>query len=206
MPVPVAVLVEGPSDVAAVRTLLGRTTGAPTSGVDLVAMGGATNLGHALDGLGHVSTPVDGPGLVLGEGVRVLGLCDAAEASLTARQLQRRGVPVADGSDLPRFGFHVCTADLEEELIRAVGVEDVLALLEDLGLTVRFERFRAQPAWQGRDTAAQLRRFAGSASGRKELLAGALAAAVPVPPPPLAALLADIRTVAELVTHAHPSG
>jgi len=183
MPAPVVVLVEGRSDVAAVQALLDRAaTPVPPDGyeLELVAMGGATNLGHALDALDIRTVE------------RVLGLCDAGEAPLTARMLQRRGVPVTGPDDLPRFGFQVCVADLEEELIRTVGVENVLALLDDLGLAGRFERFRTQPAWQGRATAAQLRRFAGSASGRKELLAGAMAAAAPAPPPPLAALLDDI--------------
>ncbi len=53
----------------------------------------------------------------------------------------------------------VCVADLEDELIRAVGaagVEEVVAAEGDLET---FRHFQRQPAWRGRPVDAQLRRW-----------------------------------------------
>ena len=61
----------------------------------------------------------------------------------------------------------MCHRDLEDELIRALGldaVEDVLAARHELGL---FRSFQQQPAWRGRQPEEQLRRFLGTYSGRK---------------------------------------
>jgi hypothetical protein len=51
----------------------------------------------------------------------------------------------------------------------------VLDLLEPLGLRARFAIFQHQPEWRERPLHQQLRRFAGTSSGRKALFAGALA-------------------------------
>ena len=68
---------------------------------------------------------------------------------------------------MERLGFYVCGADLEDELIRALGaaaVEDVVDAHGDLG---PFRTLQKQPAWQGRLTEEQLRRFMGSGGRRK---------------------------------------
>jgi hypothetical protein len=65
------------------------------------------------------------------------------------------------------LGFFVCDADLEDELIRALGtaaVEQVIASEGELG---SFRRFQAQPFQQAQDHQAQLRRFMGTRAGRK---------------------------------------
>lgn len=176
---PVLVLLEGPSDVAALTEVLARRRPqVPRSAYRLVDMGGVTNTAA------HLRAAAD-------LGARALGLCDAGEAWVVARALQRRGVPVAGPADLPRHGFQVCRRDLEEELIRALGVGTCLALLDDLGLGARFRTFSTQPAWLGRPVAERLHRFAGVASGRKVRLARAMAARLPpeAVPPPMAVLV-----------------
>lgn len=147
---PVVVLVEGPSDARVVE-LLARD--ADLAGVvETVSMGGVTNVGR------HVRRLAEGGGDPV-----VLGLCDAGER----RFLER--------ADPPLDGIFVCHRDLEEELIRAVGAVGVLDVLGDLGERGRFRTFQGQPEWRGRPLPDQLRRFAGTRSGRKEALAAELA-------------------------------
>ncbi len=159
------VLLEGRSDVAAVRAVAaayGLTAGLHR--YQLVDMGGVTNIRRHLAHIRSRSEPV-----------RVVGMCDAAEAHVFLRALQvdRDGRQREGG--LAELGFYVCEADLEDELIRALGAERVLDLLRRLGLQPRFAAFRRQPAWRDRPLHEQLHRFAGVASGRKTLLAGAFA-------------------------------
>ena len=176
-PDPVHVLLEGTSDVAAVRVAAG-LAGRDPSAVTLVALGGATNARR-----------------VLGELVparhSVLGLCDRNEAPYVLRALNHVGYAVRDVESLPRHGFWVCDRDLEEELIRAAGATRALEVLETTRLSTSFATFTRQPAWGGRPFADQLRPFAGAGSGRRELLAGALPAALTAEelPLPLAGLV-----------------
>jgi hypothetical protein len=170
------VLLEGPSDVAAVRAV------AAAYGVtdsvhryQLVDMGGVTNIRRHLAAFREASTPV-----------RVIGMCDAGEARFFARALRVNGDGVHHEAALAEHGFDVCVADLEDELIRAMGPARVVSVLGRLGLGGRLETFQRQPAWRDRPLHEQLHRFAGVASGRKTLLAGALAeglAADEVPAP-----------------------
>jgi hypothetical protein len=159
------VLLEGPSDVAAVRAV------AAASGItatahryQLIDMGGVTNIGRHLAAFRTASAPV-----------RVIGMCDAGEARCFVRALQVNGDGPHREADLADHGFHVCDADLEDELIRALGPERVVSVLCRLGLQGRLTTFQRQPAWRDRPLHDQLHRFAGVASGRKTLLAGALA-------------------------------
>jgi hypothetical protein len=152
----VVVLVEGTSDAAVVRVLC-QARGIDTSAVDIRAMGGVTNVGHHL-------RRVD-------PGVRVLGVYDAPEERFVVRALRREGYDVDDGAGLNGLGFTVCDRDLEDELIRALGPARVETVLAELGELERFRAFQRQPQWRGRDVSEQLRRFAGTASGRKLLLA-----------------------------------
>ena len=166
------VLVEGMSDQAAVRTLAERSgRDLRAEGVFVVPMGGATNVGHFVD--------LFGPG---GFGVRLAGLCDQGE-----ERDFRRGL---DGAG-PYF---VCVADLEDELIRALGTGRVEDLIEAEGESGPFLTFTRQPAH--RDTARdrQLRRFMGTRSGRKIRYGHLLAAALDLTlvPAPLASLLSAV--------------
>ena len=189
----VVVLLEGRSDVAAVRTLaVARGLDETDGRLELVDMGGATNVRRHLDVLlRHPDPP------------RVLGMCDAGEVAFFRTALTAHGIAVPDSKVMGAVGFHVCHRDLEDELIRALGADQVLAVLDELELVDRFAALQQQPAWRGRSLHAQLRRFAGVASGRKALFGAALAAALSPQrvPGPLATLLDQIETALEHSTH-----
>lgn len=179
------VLLEGPSDVAAVTGLLAHRAGEVGSGpgapaYSLVDLGGVTNVGAHLQRATALS-PVP----------RLLGLCDRGESRVVVAALRRIGRDVSEPEDLPGEGFFVCDRDLEEELIRALGPDGCLDLLEEVGLGARFAAFSRQRAWAGRPLSQRLHRFSGTTAGRKIMLAGAMAAALGPEraPGPLAALI-----------------
>ena len=166
------VLVEGMSDQAAVQTMAERSgRDLPAEGVFVVPMGGATNIAHFADLFGPA-----------GYGVRLAGLCDQGEE----RDL-RRGL---DGAG-PYF---VCVADLEDELIRALGTRRVEEVIEAEGEHGPFLTFTRQPAHRGEARDQQLRRFMGTRSGRKIRYGHVLAAALDLTriPAPLAGLLSAV--------------
>ena len=68
---------------------------------------------------------------------------------------------------MERLGFYVCVADLEDELIRALGAASVERVVDAQGELGSFRTLQKQPAWQGRTNEEQLRRFMGSGGGRK---------------------------------------
>jgi hypothetical protein len=68
---------------------------------------------------------------------------------------------------MERLGFYVCVADLEDELIRALGADAVEQVVDANGDLGSFRTLQKQPAWQGRPAEAQLRRFMGSGGRRK---------------------------------------
>ncbi|TXS13159.1 ATP-dependent endonuclease [Streptomyces sp. ms191] len=179
------VLVEGSSDRAALEALALRAgRDLPAEGVVVVPLGGATNIGHFLDVCGP-------PGL----DIPVAGLYDVGEEAYFRRHLERVGL----GSGLTRdglagLGFHVCVADLEDELIRALGAAGVQQVIEEQGETRPFRTFRSQPAQRTRPVEHQLRRFMGTHSGRKAQYARALVAHVDLGrvPRPLEDLLAHV--------------
>ncbi|AQU70436.1 TOPRIM nucleotidyl transferase/hydrolase domain-containing protein [Streptomyces niveus] len=149
LPVRAAVLLEGPSDVAAVDALAARRgRNLAAEGVCVLSMGGAMSVGRFVSLLGP-------PGL----GVRLTGLCDEQERSFYDRALERAGAA--------RQGFFVCAADLEDELIRALGVGRVEELVRAEGDLRALQTFLRQPAQQGRTSQQQLRRFLGTKKGRK---------------------------------------
>lgn len=161
------VLVEGESDAEAVRAaavLLGVDLVAER--VEVVALGGAMGVRRWL-----ASASLDG--------ARVAGLCDDRESADFARALEGVG------------RTFVCRADLEDELIRALGTETVEAVLGAQGDLASFRTLQSQPAHLGRPVEGQLRRFLGAGSGRKirygRLLVEALAPGAL--PEPLRALL-----------------
>jgi hypothetical protein len=190
--VPIVVLVEGRSDVAALTALIRSSGGAGQVPVDLVDMGGVTNIRRELRR--HLAS---------GRAGRILGLCDEREVAVFVAALRERCPEISSKADLPAFGFQICRADLEHELIRMTGTDGVLDVIAAQELGDRFERFRGQPAWRGRPLTVQLHRFAGTTAGRKAALAGALARHAPWPPPPgpLRALVEQIgQAVHEFAT------
>lgn len=152
------VLVEGLSDQAAVAALAerrGRDLAA--EGVAIVPMGGATSIGRYLERFGPA-----------GANVVLAGLCDANEEPDFRRGLMRAGLANGPaGADLEAMGFFVCIADLEDELIRALGHARVEALVQAQGELRGLRTFQRQPAQLGRPVQDQLRRFMGTRSGRK---------------------------------------
>ena len=184
----VVVLVEGESDVAALGVLLRRS--GVESGVALRDMGGVTNVRASLR-----------EALTEGAARRVLGLCDARESAYVVRALAAQGAAVSTVADMADFGFHACDPDLEGELIGALGAEQARAVIGRLDLGPAFELFVRQQAWRGRPLADQLHRFAGTTSGRKALVARAMAEAVAEErlPAPMRRLLDQVRVATERV-------
>jgi hypothetical protein len=163
------ILVEGMSDRAALEALAERRgRDLDTQGVSIVHMGGATNIGRFLALLGPH-----------GLNVTLAGLCDADEEGSFRRALGRAGFgPGLSRADMEALGFYVCAADLEDELIRALGAASVEHIIQAQGEIRSFRIFQRQPAQQGQSPEKQLHRFMGTRSGRKSqyarLLVGAL--------------------------------
>jgi hypothetical protein len=162
-----AILVEGWSDQAALEALA-RRRGRDLAAERIVVLpvGGATNLQRFVQALGPH-----------GLGLRLAGLYDIAELPHVMRGLEHAGA--AAGADAATgtpgdYGFHACDADLEDELIRALGPAAVLRVLDAEGELASFHRFQEQPAQRGRELHAQLRRFLGTRAGRKVRYGGLL--------------------------------
>src|SRR5256714_11899086 len=161
---------------------LGRNLDA--EGISVVPIGGAQSIARFLNLFGPQ-----------GLDVRLAGLCDAAEEGEFRRGLERAGL----GSDLTRadmerLGFYVCVADLEDELIRALGAASVEQVVDAHGDLGSFRTLQKQPAWQGRADEEQLRRFMGSGGRRKIRYARFLVEALDLArvPRPLELVLAHV--------------
>src|SRR5438874_12809758 len=179
------VLVEGVSDQRALEALAGRLgRDLHAERIEILPMGGSKNIRTFLGRFG--------PG---GLNVRLAGLCDEGEEGDFRRGLEWAGL----GSRLSRagmeaLGFYVCVQDLEDELIRSLGaarVEEIADAQGDLG---SFRILQKQPAWLGRPTEEQLRRFMGSGGSRKIRYAPLLVDALDLArvPRPLASVLARV--------------
>ena len=161
------VFVEGASDrVALLRLAERHGRDLRAEGVDVVAIGGAHALGGFLASLD-------------GRNLKLVGLCDVGEAREFTRALDH---------------VFVCDRDLEDELIRALGVPAVERVIDAAGELESFRKFQKQPAWRGRADAEQLRRFLGTHSGRKVQTAALLVDALDLArvPPPLDGVLAHV--------------
>ena len=179
------VLVEGLSDQIALETL-------------------ALRHGRDLDAQHVVVLPVGGAHAVRryltrfgpeGAQVRLAGLCDVGEEEILRRALASTGLGSPDTrAEMERLGFYVCVADLEDELIRAVGVANIEALFDAHGDLGAFRSLQSQVAWRGQAVDAQMRRFLGSGASRKLRYARLLVEAVDLDqvPRPLDAVLAGI--------------
>lgn len=171
------VLVEGESDRVALHTLarrLGRDLAG--AGVEVVAMGGITNTRAFATRLGP-----------RGLGVRLAGLYDVAEEDKLRHGLAAAGLLAAlEPGGLAELGFHGCSADLEDELIRALGADTVEAVIDAAGETRSLELLAGMPAQRDWPREAVLRRFIAVRAGRKARYAQVLVEAlepgqVPVP-------------------------
>ena len=159
------VLVEGMSDREALEALAerrGRSLAA--EGVAIVSIGGATNIGRFLERFGPQ-----------GLNLRLAGLCDAAEEGYFRRGLERSGFGAdLSRADMEELGFFVCVEDLEDELIRSLGVASVQRTVDAQGELGSFRILQKQPAQRGREIDEQLRRFMGTRAGRKSRYARVL--------------------------------
>ena len=93
-----------------------------------------------------------------------IGLCDRKEERYFAKVLER---------------WFVCDPDLEGELIRALGIEGVEAVLAEQGELASFRRLQQMPDQGSRTVEQQLMRFFGGRSGNKARYAPLLLAALP---------------------------
>ncbi|WP_370070102.1 TOPRIM nucleotidyl transferase/hydrolase domain-containing protein [Streptacidiphilus sp. MAP5-3] len=180
------VLVEGVSDRVALEVVARRRgIGLGAAGVSVVAMHGITNVGRFLAYYGATAP-----------GVRVAGLYDEAEGRFVRRGLEQVGLTgmAADEArdGLEAHGFYCCSADLEDELIRALGPEAVEDLVAAEGELRSFRTLQKQPALRARSLHDQLRRLMSGRSGGKERYAALMAEAVALEqvPRPLAQVLA----------------
>jgi hypothetical protein len=158
----VVVLVEGTSDLVALETLaLRHGRDLAAEGVLVEAIGGAQAVRRAVARY---------------DDARLVGLVDAGEATGFRRVLDE---------------VFVCDPDLEGELIRALGADEVLRVLDTHGDLGPFRTLQKQPSWRGRPLEEQLRRFMGSGGRRKILYARYLVEALDLErvPAPLDRLL-----------------
>jgi len=149
--VPVTVvLVEGVSAQVALTTLARRRgRDLEAARVEVVAMGGITNIGAFARALGPH-----------GLGLQLAGLCDAGEEPALRRRLARAGYGDAlTRHEMEQLGYFVCERDLEDELIRAAGVERVQEVISAQGELDTFRSFQNQVFWRGRPVERQLRRW-----------------------------------------------
>jgi hypothetical protein len=176
------IIVEGQSDKVALETLaLRRDLDLAGAGVEIIAIGGAHAIARFVIALRRERSEVI-----------LRGLCDEREEPDFRRALERAGVGHdLDRAGLERLGFHVCVTDLEDELIRALGVEGVERVIEAHGELPSLRRLQAQPAQRGRSSVQHLRRFISTRSGRKAQYARALVLALDLDrvPRPLDAVL-----------------
>lgn len=115
----------------------------------IVVLGGAHAVGHRAR-----RTP---------RSVELVGLCDAAEERVFRRAVAR---------------VHVCDPDLEGELIRALGPERALRIVDAEGELASFRTLQRQPAQRQRPLEAQLLRFLAGRAGNKERYARLLVEAL----------------------------
>jgi len=184
------VLVEGDSDAAAVRALADRLgVDLDLHRVEVCSAGGVTNFSRVLADFVRTHPGED-----------FFGMYDVADERHVRRALAHAAVPVAADESLESFGFFACVADLEDELIRALGVAAVERVLDAQAELASFRRFQAMPQHRGEATHQQLRRFLGTKATRKIRSARRLVEALDLArlPRPLAQLAARLLDAAAL--------
>ena len=179
------VLVEGDSDRAALLTLAARSgRNLAAEGIAVVAMGGITNI--------RAFASRYGP---RGLGLRLSGMYDAPEEPHVRHGLAAAGMAAAlEPEGLLGLGFFKCTVDLEDELIRALGVTAVEGVIEAAGEARSLQLLARMPVQRQWTREAVLRRFLGVRSGRKARYAALLVEALEPGqiPAPLADVLASV--------------
>lgn len=154
--------------IAIARLAVRRGRDLVAEGIEVVAVGGA----HALE-----------RALRTRELERIAGLYDRGEETSVRGALQRAGVTPD--------GFYACDPDLEGELVRAIGAERMLQLVETWGEIEAFRTYQKQPGKRLLPLEAQLH---GWLHNRKVRYAGALIDALDLDrvPAPLDSVLAHV--------------
>ena len=115
----------------------------------VVPTGGAQAIGRFLSRFGPRGT-----------NARLAGLCDEGEETVLRRALERAGLGVdLSRAAMEQFGFYVCSADLEDELVRALGPSRVEEVIDAHGELRSFRTFQKQVAKRGLSREEQLWRF-----------------------------------------------
>jgi len=128
------VLVEGRSDRIAVETLAARRgRDLAAEGVAVISVGGAHALQRILPTL---------------ETKRIAGLYDRGEEAAVIQALDRAGILPDD--------FYACDPDLEGELVRALGPQRMLRIVEERGHLAAFRTYQKQPGKRALALDAQL--------------------------------------------------
>lgn len=151
------VLVEGVTDELAL-TLAARRSGRDlaTEGVSVIPINGVHGISRFLQRLAAEEPQAN-----------LAGLYDEGEERVVGVALERAGYgPSIDRGGLERVGFFACSADLEDELVRAAGVTVLSRLIQLEGDARPWHTFCKQDAWQGRPVDQQFRRFIRSVSSR----------------------------------------
>lgn len=178
------IIVEGISDALALRAFsrrLGRSLDA--EGVTLLSADGGGGLDAYLKLLGPA-----------GLGLDVAGLCDADQEAQWGKWLEDAGLGQSlDRAGMEALGFFVCDQDLEDELIRAVGLTGVEHLVAAEGEDQALQTFAQQPQQAAKPRQDVIRAFFRK-QGRKARYAPLLVDAVPAgqEPRPLTELLARV--------------
>ncbi len=151
------IIVEGICDQIAVETLaVRRGRDLDAEGIVVLPIGGAQAIAPILAEFGPQ-----------GEHLELAGFCDADAAETFRRALARAEVGRPRSiADMAALGFHVCNRDIEDELIRAVGPDTVVEVVESQGDLGSFLTFQKQPDWRDRPVSEQLHRFFGSKARR----------------------------------------
>jgi len=133
-------------------------------------MGGATQVGAHVRQLSAA-----------GVGPHLVGLCDVNERRYFEQVLDRHDV-------------YVCDADLEDELIRAIGLDEIERFIESQGEGKAFRIFQKQPVQRTWTLGDQVHRFCGTLGGRKIRYAPAMIEWLPLDrvPRPLRLLLDSV--------------
>jgi hypothetical protein len=185
------VLVEGNSDAGAVRALAGLLgCDLDLHHIQIRSADGVTNFSQLLAEFVRTHP-----------GAKFCGMYDVADERHVRRALAHAAFPIAAEESLESFGFFACVADLEDELIRALGSEAVERLLEAHGELISFRRFQAMPQHRSTPVHHQLRRFLGTRATRKIRSAQRLVEALDLArlPRPLAQLAARLLEAASQV-------
>ena len=155
--IPTLVLVEGESDAAAVRALLDRLgLDAISQHLQVSPAAGVTNFSKVLAAFARAHP-----------GARLCGIYDSADEWHVRHALTAAAVPLPAEESPESAGFFACVADLEDELIRALGPEVVEQVLEGHAELPSFRRFQAMPEHRQSHIHRQLHRFLGTPATRK---------------------------------------